>query len=126
MKTALAFRFFLSLLLLPSTVSAFAQNASISAAESACGPRGAQFIVKISPDDQHATVQPDPGKALVYVIEDQKFKTVRDVTARVGVDGTWVGANRATLIYFSRWNRANIIFAPIGSRIICPTAASFH
>jgi hypothetical protein len=102
MKTALALPFFLLLLLLPSAVSAFAQNASISAAESACGPRGAQFIVKISPDEQHATLQPDPGKALVYVIEDQKFKTVRDVTARVGVDGTWVGANRGnSYLFFS-------------------------
>jgi hypothetical protein len=28
------------------------------------------------------------------VIEDQKFKMARDVTARIGVDGTWVAATR--------------------------------
>ena len=100
MKTAPALPSILLLLL--STASSFAQNDSTSAAESACGPRGAQFILKLSSDDQHATVQPDPGKALVYVIEDQKFKTVRDVTARVGVDGAWVGANRGnSYLFFS-------------------------
>jgi hypothetical protein len=96
MKTALA------LLLFLLAASAFGQNASVSAAESACGPVGDQFTVKISPDDPHTAVQPEPGKALVYVVEDQKFKTVRDVTARAGVDGAWVGANRGnSYLFFS-------------------------
>jgi hypothetical protein len=30
----------------------------------------------------------------VYVVEDQQFKYVKDVTTRVGLDGAWVGANR--------------------------------
>ena len=37
---------------------------------------------------------------MVYVVEDQKFKVVNDVTTRIGVDGTWVGANRGNS-YFS-------------------------
>jgi hypothetical protein len=35
-------------------------------------------------------LQPEPGKALVYVIEDIEYGP----TMRVGVDGVWVGANK--------------------------------
>lgn len=71
--------------------SAIAQTSSVT--QTACGPDGTQFKVKTN-TDQVAAREPDPSKALVYVIEDQKFKGVRDVTARVGLDGNWVGANR--------------------------------
>jgi len=36
--------------------------------------------------------QVEGGKALIYVVEDQKYKAVRDVTVRIGLDGAWVGA----------------------------------
>jgi len=74
-------------------VSTFAQDQSaIAAAESACGPKEVEFHIKT--DTSHPpTFQPDAGKALVFVVEDQKFKAIRDVTTRVGLDGTWVGAN---------------------------------
>lgn len=75
------------------TASAFAQDLSVAAAESACGPIGTPFAVKIDPSS-HSLQQPDAGKALVYVVEEQKFKVARDVTARVGLDGSWMGANR--------------------------------
>jgi hypothetical protein len=81
------------------SVSAFAQDFSVTAAESACGPSNIQFAIKTN-NNEHRFSQPDPGKALVYVVEDQKFKVVNDVTARVGIDGTWVGANRGNS-YFS-------------------------
>ena len=81
------------LLVLLFSVSAFAQDLSVAATESACGPSNVQFVIKTS-NNQHELAQPDPGKALVYVVEDQKFKVVNDVTTRIGVDGTWVGANR--------------------------------
>jgi hypothetical protein len=74
--------------------SAFAQELSVDAAESACGPAKVQFNVRTNvSDSRQSLMRPDPGKALVYVVEDQKFKVVNDVTTRVGVDGTWVGAN---------------------------------
>lgn len=77
------------------TVSAFAQDSSVVAAESACGPRDTHFDVTTNTNnDPHSLLQPETGKALVYVVEDQKFKVVKDVTTRVGVDGAWVGANR--------------------------------
>jgi hypothetical protein len=81
------------------SVAAFAQDLSITAAESACGPGNVQFAIKTNNHD-HSVAQPDPGKALVYVVEDQKFKVVNDVTTRIGIDGTWLGANRGNS-YFS-------------------------
>ena len=80
------------------SASAFAQDLSVAAAEFACGPSNVQFVTKTN--HEHPLVQPDPGKALVYVVEDPKFKVVNDVTTRVGVDGAWVGANRGNS-YFS-------------------------
>src|ERR1700683_4199892 len=91
MKTVLAVVLF--------SISAFAQNLSAAAAESACGPSNIQFAIKTS-NNAHQLAPPDPGRALVYVVEDQKFKVVNDVTTRVGVDGAWGGANRGDS-YFS-------------------------
>ncbi len=52
--------------------------------------------------DQRQRLEPqiETGKALVYVVEDQRFKAVRDVTARIGLDGTWVGATRGNSYLF--------------------------
>jgi hypothetical protein len=76
-------------------ISAFTQDLSVVTAESACGPGNIQFSVATKANNgQQSLLQPDPGKAWVYVVEDQKFKVVNDVTTRVGVDGAWVGANR--------------------------------
>jgi hypothetical protein len=84
MKTALALILF--------AVSAFAQDSSVAAAQSACDSNHTQFRIKTN-NNEHPLAQPDPAKALVHVIEDQEFKAVRDVTARVGLEGAWVGAN---------------------------------
>jgi hypothetical protein len=87
MKTVLAIVFFAA-----SVASTMAQDPAVKSATAACGPPATQFNVKT----QAGTVQPQPdaGKALVYVIEEQKFAFVRSVTARVGVDGAWAGATR--------------------------------
>jgi hypothetical protein len=63
------------------------------APDAACGSPTAQFDVKIGPETR-PTAQPQDGKVLVYVVEDQQFKFVKDATVRVGLDGAWVGANR--------------------------------
>jgi len=82
-------------------VSAFAQELSVAAAESACGPAATEFIIKTS-DGLQSLRQPEPGKALVYVIEDEKIRGIRSVTTRVGLDGAWVGANRGnSYLFFS-------------------------
>jgi hypothetical protein len=94
MKTAFAVIFLAS--------SLFSQVAAVPPQiQPACGPANLQFrtTTDVSPP-------PDPqleaGKALVYVVEDQRFKGIRDATARVGVDGAWVGATRGdSYLFFS-------------------------
>ena len=65
---------------------AFAADAGPVA--SACGPDAVRFEVKTDLPPQAATAQ--PGKALVYAIEDSTY----GATVRIGLDGAWVGANR--------------------------------
>lgn len=89
MRTALTFLFVM--------FSAFAQNhpASTSPIRS-CGPSEQDFDVKLD-KTSHAVNQPQPGKALVYVIEvfqvPRKFFS-GSPTIRIGLDGSWMGANR--------------------------------
>lgn len=73
---------------------AFAQNPDfVPNAKPACGPVSAGFRIKTN-DAPRPDAQIAAGKALIYVVEDQKFKAFRDVTARIGMDGAWVGAMR--------------------------------
>jgi hypothetical protein len=67
----------------------------------ACASRSASFDVKLD-DSQHALLPPEPGKARVYFIQDLDFaRCLGDcLTTRVGMDGTWIGANRQSS-YFS-------------------------
>jgi len=94
-----------ALVLVLGALSACAQDPSaISAALAACGPKGVRFDVR-SNNGQHPAPNPEPGKALVYVVEDQR----KDLKACIGncgvitklaLDGTWIGANRGSS-YFS-------------------------
>lgn len=60
---------------------------------SACGPMNVKFQIKMD-NSQAPNVKAEAGKALVYVVEDQQFKGVNEVTVRIGLDGAWVGATR--------------------------------
>jgi hypothetical protein len=64
---------------------------------SACGPPNVKFNVKLD-HSQHSLSQPEPGKALVYVIEifQRPPGEWGTPTIRVGLNGKWVGANRGT------------------------------
>lgn len=73
----------LVVLLLFIAACAWAQNPALS---SACGPSEEQFSVK-KDKTQHTMLQPLPGKALIYFFQDA-------ASARVGMDGSWIGANR--------------------------------
>src|SRR5271155_156232 len=75
-----------ALVVLLFAASALAQTPSGSAT-SACGPKSASFDVKLD-KTQHALAQPDPGKALVYFIQEN------GAVSRTGLDGAWVGANK--------------------------------
>ena len=62
-----------------------------------CGPASTQFRVKVD-KAKHEIVRPEPGKALVYVIVQEtphpgEALYIGNITTRVGIDGTWVGAN---------------------------------
>jgi hypothetical protein len=106
MKAALVVIFF--------AASAFAQDQSaIAAAEAACGPKNIDFDVKID-SKQHPTPQPEPGKALVYVVADlgqcpdcggspgwRNIATdVDQALTKAGMDGAWAGANRGSSYFF--------------------------
>ena len=80
-----------------SSIPAFSQDAAIAAAMSACGPKDDHLKVS-SENAKGLLTQPEQGKALVYVIEDDgaiNNYVGGGMTWRVGVDGSWVaGLNR--------------------------------
>jgi len=80
------------------TSPAFAQVQAATARTAAgCGPSQVQFDVKLD-DTLHVLAQPEAGKAIVYVFEDD----FTGPTMRIGVDGSWAGAtNGKSFIYFS-------------------------
>jgi Protein of unknown function (DUF2846) len=80
------------LVLMVLTLSAFAQQES-GAAAAACGPRKASFETKLD-ESQHALAEPEPGKALVYFVQDVGAVNCLGgcFQTRIGLDGAWVGA----------------------------------
>ncbi|HET6841348.1 MAG TPA: DUF2846 domain-containing protein [Candidatus Angelobacter sp.] len=69
-------------------------------AAAGCGPSKIQFDVKAD-KNQHPLPQPEPGKAMVYVYEDDSGACGGGgCTARVGLDGAWVGANKGRSYFF--------------------------
>ena len=94
-----------TLLLLFLASSAWAQRTpGIATAEAACGPKGVRFDVKTD-SSQHPAPNPEPGKALVYVVEDQRSDQRPcigncGVITKLALDGTWIGANRGSSYFF--------------------------
>jgi hypothetical protein len=80
--------------------AAFAQDqpAPVTAA---CGAKDISFNIKLD-KSQHTPGQPEPGKALVYFVQDIGHVSCIGgcVTTRIGMDGAWVGANKHNS-YFS-------------------------
>ena len=79
----------------------FAQDSSSSINTApGCGTASVKFEVKMD-KSPHPLLQPPPGQAIVYFVEDDtEFESTPKPTTRVGVDGTWVGANHGNS-YFS-------------------------
>ena len=82
----------------------------ISAAQSACGPAQINFSATIDAN-QHPTPQPDPDKAVVFVVEDLGqcvdcavnrlwIADVSGALVKVGADGSWMGATRGNSYLF--------------------------
>ena len=84
-----------ALFVLLFAASAFAQVPS-SSLPVACGLEKVGFNVKLD-DTQHALAQPEPGKALVYILRDDGVLPNPDnlpyPVIKIGIDGAWVGAN---------------------------------
>jgi hypothetical protein len=71
--------------------SALAQDSSGRVAP-ACGPKNVSFDVKADAS-QHAPAQPEPGKALVYFIQEKPVGgCIGTCITRIGLDGAWAGA----------------------------------
>jgi hypothetical protein len=98
MKATVAILFFSSLRL---ASTAFAQNAStITAVASGCGTVDIKFDVKTE-KSQHPAAQPEPGKAVIYFVEDDtQFQSRPLPITRIGLDGTWVGANHGNSYFY--------------------------
>jgi hypothetical protein len=86
----------LCLALFAAALPVLAQDDAAAARTAAgCGPSAEMFNVQTT-DAKHPVSQPEAGKALVYFFTD--FVTAP--TMRVGVDGTWVGANDNKSYFF--------------------------
>jgi len=73
----------------------FAQDPSAAVSGGGCGPNEGQYDVTTDKKN-HPAAQPESGKALVYVIEDIE----NGPTMRVGLDGSWIGANKGKSYFF--------------------------
>jgi hypothetical protein len=77
--------------------------AAVAIAQAACGPSSTMFEVKTD-DTTHRAAEPEPDKAMVYVVEvvAKSADITGGPTMRVGLDGTWLGANRGnSYLFFS-------------------------
>ena len=87
----------LIVLAIPALARAQNEAALIAAG---CGPKNIQFEVKTD-KKSHPKGQPEPGKALVYVFDNIGGVSIGAFPpSRVGVDGTWVGANDKKSYFF--------------------------
>ena len=89
MRTLLALLFF-------AAFSCAQENSALAHSFAACGPLDVHFDAQGSTSGPIA--QPEAGKSLVYVVQDFKRAPGEwgDPTIRVGVDGVWAGAVRAS------------------------------
>jgi hypothetical protein len=91
----------------------------------ACGPLQVKFETSIS--TSRPPSQPEPGEALVYVVEDFQTigATIGAPTFKIGLDGAWIGATHGSPILFFRSIPASITCASNGNRIWTVSPGSF-
>ena len=92
-------KFLMLLALLTTPLLAFAQDEAARRA-AGCGPNEIQFDAKTD-KKHHPKGEVAPLKALVYIFDNRGGVGIGFSPARVGVDGTWVGANfKASYFFF--------------------------
>ncbi|HET9804321.1 MAG TPA: DUF2846 domain-containing protein [Candidatus Acidoferrum sp.] len=87
--------FFVGASLLGSLPALAQDQAAAALTAAGCGPTSQSFDVKTT-DSQHPVSQPEAGKALVYFAVNYYAAP----TMRMGVDGTWMGANNGRSYFF--------------------------
>jgi hypothetical protein len=80
---------------------ALAQNQPTEiAAAPGCGTANTKFGVKTN-SSQHPLAKPEPGKALVYFLQDDTyFQSVPRPTTRFGLDANWIGATHSNSYFY--------------------------
>ena len=96
MKMPLAILFFL----IASPL--FAQNTPAgSVATPPCGSSDVRFDVKTD-GKKHPMAQPEPGKAMLYFIEDDtNYQSFPKPTTRFAIDNKWVGATHGNSYFYA-------------------------
>lgn len=91
----------LAIFLLSFATTSLAQTAVIEqAAAPGCGKDDVKFDVKTE-KSQHPFAKPDPGKALVYFLQDDTdFLSNPRPTTRFGLDGSWIGATHSSSYFY--------------------------
>jgi len=85
--------------ILPVTSPVLAQDKPDGPGAPGCGSQEIKFDVQTN-KAKHP-VQPEPGKALVYFIEnDSDFGSSPKPTTRIGIDGQWVGATHGNSWFY--------------------------
>ena len=91
-----------SFFLLAFATACFAQNTPTeTAAPPGCGTENSKFDVKTD-RSKHPFLKPEPGKALVYFLQDDSYFQSRPrPTTRFGLDGIWVGATQSNSYFYA-------------------------
>jgi len=78
------------------TLPVYAQDEHPARTSAGCGSQAIQYAVK-GDKTPHPIVTPEPGKAAVYIVQQEKRDVdslnLWAVTTRIGLDGAWQGAN---------------------------------
>jgi hypothetical protein len=95
MKTVLA------IFLLSFATASLAQTAPVEqTAAPGCGKDDVKFDVKTE-KSQHPFAKPDPGKPLVYFLQDDTdFLSNPRPTTRFSLDGSWIGATHSSSYFY--------------------------
>jgi hypothetical protein len=67
--------------------------------QAACGASDVNFQVKSDYQGKHLP-EVAAGKAVVYFVQTQKIAAINHITAKIGLDGAWVGANQGDSYFF--------------------------
>ena len=91
-----------SILVLSFATLSLAQTPPVEQAVApGCGKGNIKFDVKTD-KSQHPFPKPDPGKALVYFLQDDTdFLSNPRPTTRFGLDGSWIGATHSSSYFYA-------------------------